>query len=256
LTEKKAKSFCVKKLSIRYDYFTIISNLSFLIHSGEMVVLMGPNGSGKTTLLNTLAGLHLLYQGSFGMVDACDKEYKQQKHRCLAYLPQRNGLDRFFPMSVLQIVRMGIWPSLGLLQRFSREDHEKVDHALEKVRLSAYRNRPISCLSGGQFQRMLFARMMVQDSEILLLDEPFSGIDEETINELMVFLMQWSEQGKMILLSQHSRGQVLRFFTHALLLGKNLHYWGSPKDVLTDENFSHAYQSVNAPFPCSNKNDL
>lgn len=244
LNEKKFKSFSVKDLRIYYRTQPIIKDLSFSIPKGQVLALMGPNGGGKTTLLNTLVGLHTHFTGKWGWEEE-DGTIVPLRREDVAYLPQRHEAQRTFPLSVKQVVSMGLWHQCGLGCLLKEAHQKEIDAALAKVNLLAYRDAPLVSLSGGQYQRMFFARLIVQKAPLVLLDEPFVGIDETTIEGLMALLTQWHHEGKTVLISQHSRARVMKYFPETLLLARHFSRWGKTPDVLTSENIALAYEIVN-----------
>ncbi|WP_241572625.1 metal ABC transporter ATP-binding protein [Rosenbergiella nectarea] len=184
---------------------------------GSLTALTGDNGCGKSTLLKTLAGL----------LPACGGHYHCDSDN-IALLPQQQGLDRTFPLSVKDIVCMGGWSQRTWYGRLPHSVNRRIDEALALTGLSNQVNTPLSQLSGGQLQRTLFARMWVQDSDIWLLDEPFTGVDETTIEQLMALVVQASEMGKTIVVVLHDEQLVRRYFTRQLVLTPGSVQWIYP----------------------------
>ena len=239
------KCFFVDNLNISHDSLCIIHNVSFSIRQGQKMALMGPNGGGKTTLLSTLAGLHPSYQGVFGWKKGAEGTLHTLLRKDMAYLSQHTAIDHHFPVTVRQVVEMGLWPTKGLLGSLTQDDNNDIDQALCRVGLLSCQHKTLSNLSGGQFQRMLFARVIVQKALLLLLDEPFAGVDEETIHNLIQLIDEWAQEGKTIIVSLHSRASVLTYFSETLLLAQHFYRWGKTQDVVTSQNLAQAYDAVN-----------
>ncbi|AUX92549.1 metal ABC transporter ATP-binding protein [Mixta gaviniae] len=190
---------------------------------GSLTAIMGANGAGKSTLLKTLAGLLPAVSGTV--------RYGQRKPQ-IAWLPQQSDIDHHFPLRVSDVVAMGSWPSTGMLRGMGRAMRDRIDNALAQVGLTPLAGRAISQLSGGQFQRMLFARMLVQDAQVLLLDEPFTGIDSQTSTLLLQVIDALHRKGKTIITVLHSQPVVERHFPQLLFLHEGHYHWGSTARVL------------------------
>ncbi|MBT0723121.1 ATP-binding cassette domain-containing protein [Rosenbergiella sp. S61] len=186
---------------------------------GSLTALTGDNGCGKSTLLKTLAGLLPVCAGHYH----CDSTN-------IALLPQHQSLDRTFPLSVKDIVNMGGWSQRTWSGRLQLKVKIRIQEAMDLTGISELANTPLAYLSGGQLQRALFARMWVQDSDVWLLDEPFTGVDESTITRLMTLVGQASEQGKTIVMVLHDEQLVRRYFTRQLVLTPQSAQWVIPID--------------------------
>ncbi|MBY0466388.1 MAG: ATP-binding cassette domain-containing protein, partial [Burkholderiales bacterium] len=160
----------------------------------------------------------------------------------VAYLPQRDDMDHSFPITVADMVAMGLWHEVGALGGYSRAQRQRCADALAQVGLSGFGQRTIATLSGGQFQRALFARLMLQDAPIILLDEPFAGVDTRTSRDLLALLHTWHAQGRTVLAVLHDMDQVRQHFPHALLLARELVAAGPTEVVLTEANLQRARQ--------------
>ncbi|BAE73460.1 metal ion ABC transporter ATP-binding component [Sodalis glossinidius str. 'morsitans'] len=192
--------------------------------SGSMTAIVGANGSGKSTLLKTLAGLLPPVQGSLSFGPAGRPR--------IGYLPQQVEMDRQFPLTVFDVVAMGCWPASGLLRRINRAGQAAIWQALTRVGLETLAQCAISTLSGGQFQRMLFARLLVQEAPLILLDEPFSGIDKPTCGLLMTVIEQLHRQGRTIIVVLHDNQLVAQHFPQTLWLSSSQPAWGPSSRVL------------------------
>ena len=213
-------------LTLGYDGHPAVHHVSCGIAPGTLMAVVGPNGAGKSTLVKALAGL---IQPIGGHIDGL-------QGRRVAYLPQQASLERGFPIRVGEFAAMGLWHETGAFGGFSDAQRERVRDALAAVGLHGYARQPIDTLSGGQLQRALFARLMLQDADILLLDEPFSAIDQRTTADLISLLHGWHRQGKTVLAVLHDLAQVRAAFPRTLMLARELVAWGDTDEVLTPEN--------------------
>ncbi len=220
-----------ENLTLGYDRHPAVHHLSCEIASGALVAVVGPNGAGKSTLLKALVGELSPLQGSFRLKNGRDG---------IAYLPQQSELDRSFPVCVFDMVAMGLWREIGAFGRLRREQAQRVEAALTAVGLSGFESRQIGALSGGQLQRARFARMMLQDAPLLLLDEPFNAIDARTIEDLVALVVGWHAEGRTILAVLHNLELVRRHFPDCLLLAREPVGFGKTSDVLTPERLAAA----------------
>ncbi|MGL9769468.1 MAG: metal ABC transporter ATP-binding protein [Sodalis sp. (in: enterobacteria)] len=193
-------------------------------NSGSMTAIVGANGSGKSTLLKTLAGLLPPVQGSLSFTPTGRPR--------IAYLPQQTEIDRQFPLTVFDVVAMGCWPASSLFRRISQPVQVAIWHALRRVGLEMFPQRTISTLSGGQFQRMLFAQLLVQEAPLILLDEPFNGIDKPTCNLLMTVIEQLHRQGRTIIVVLHDNQLAAQHFPQMLWLSSSKPAWDSSSHIL------------------------
>ncbi|MCJ2036849.1 metal ABC transporter ATP-binding protein [Methylobacterium sp. J-068] len=217
-------------LTLGYDRHPAVHHLGGTIAGGALLALVGPNGAGKSTLLKGIAGEIPCLEGRIERPAAKD---------AIAYLPQAAEIDRTFPLSVLDLVAMGLWHRLGPW-RSARPHRQRLIEALATVGLGGFENRLIGTLSGGQFQRALFARLIVQDARILLLDEPFTGIDGRTTADLLALIRAWHDQGRTIVAALHDLAQVRGHFPQTLLLAREAVAWGPTPRVLTPDNLARA----------------
>jgi zinc/manganese transport system ATP-binding protein len=217
-------------LTLGYDRHPAVHHLDGTIAHGTLLALVGPNGAGKSTLLKGIVGEIPCLEGRIerpGLTDA------------IAYLPQAAEIDRGFPLRVLDLVAMGLWRRLGPW-RSARPHRAMLLEALATVGLGGFENRLIGTLSGGQFQRALFARLIVQDAQVLLLDEPFTGVDGRTTADLLGLIRTWHGQGRTIVAALHDLGQVRAHFPQTLLLAREAVAWGATERVLTAHNLARA----------------
>ncbi|VEB95672.1 Iron(3+)-hydroxamate import ATP-binding protein FhuC [Cedecea lapagei] len=214
----------LKNLELGYYGNVVVSAISGHFQRGSMTAVIGANGCGKSTLLKTLAGLLPPISGSVNFQD-------NMRPR-IAWLPQLGEMDRQFPATVYDVVCMGSWPGRGLFSGLGRKHRERVMEAIERVGLSEHYLRPIDVLSGGQFQRMLFARLLVQDAPLVLLDEPFTGVDAQTSEFLMELMCQMHRDGKTLISVLHNNELVRRHFPEVLLLTSEGYQWGNADEAL------------------------
>ena len=217
-------------LTLGYERHPAVHHVSATLPAGSLVAVVGPNGAGKSTLIKGLAGLVRPMQGHITGLAG----------QRVAYLPQRDDMDHSFPITVADMVAMGLWHEVGALGGYSRAQRQRCTDALAQVGLSGFGQRTIATLSGGQFQRALFARLMLQDAPIILLDEPFAGVDTRTSRDLLALLHTWHAQGRTVLAVLHDMDQVSQHFPHALLLARELVAAGPTPQVLTEANLQRA----------------
>ncbi|MBA3813777.1 MAG: metal ABC transporter ATP-binding protein [Alphaproteobacteria bacterium] len=221
-------SIQLQNLSVSYPQNPVISGLSCHFDAPSLWGIAGPNGAGKSTLLKTLLGIQKLKDGSITFHGFCPCD--------VAYLAQQNQLDRRFPLTVGDTIAMGLFREVGVFQRYSDIQREKMQAALDQVGLSSFWRTPLQALSGGQFQRVLFARLILQDAPVIFLDEPFTGVDAQTINDLMRLLELWVREGRLVIAVLHDLDLVQDYFPQTLLLARHFYKWGPTEDILTKEN--------------------
>ncbi|NMG56131.1 metal ABC transporter ATP-binding protein [Aromatoleum aromaticum] len=221
----------LENLTLGYDRHPAVHHLSCDIASGALVAIVGPNGAGKSTLLKALTGELSPLQGTFRL---------KAGREGVAYLPQQSEMDRSFPVCVFDMVAMGLWRDIGAFGGLRRSQAARVHAALAAVGLSGFEARQIGALSGGQLQRARFARMMLQDAPLLLLDEPFNAIDTRTIEDLVAIVLGWHAEGRTILAVLHDLELVRRHFPECLLLAREPVGFGPTAEVLTSERLAIA----------------
>ena len=219
-------------LTLGYDRHPAVHHLSGEIPAGALVAVVGPNGAGKSTLLKGLAGELRPIGGRIVL--------SELPPGGLAYMPQRSEIDHSFPISVFEVVAMGLWHEIGAFGGLSLSQRERVRAALAAVGMSGFESRPIGSLSGGQLQRARFARLMLQDAPLILLDEPFAAIDSRTVDDLVALILGWHAEGRTILTVVHDLEQVRRHFPTALLLSREPVAFGPTAQVLTPELLARA----------------
>ena len=220
----------INNLTISYDHHPAVHHLDMFINQGDWLAIVGPNGAGKSTLLNALAGVITEYEGDI------EGLYPES----IAYLPQQSQLDKSFPITVYDLVSTGLWNELGFSRGFNANQHNKCEEALEAVGLHGFENRLIGSLSGGQLQRSLFARVLIQDQHIILLDEPFNAIDTKTLIDLTSIIKKWHENNRTVIMVTHDLDYVREHCPKSLLLARERIDFGVTKSVLTEKNLRHA----------------
>jgi len=217
-----------QNLTLGYDRHPAVQHLEAEILEGCLTAIFGPNGAGKSTLLKGVVGALAPLEGrvTFGAL----------KREDIAYLPQQSDIDRAFPLSVVDLVAMGLWREIGPFGWLGRERRARVDAAIAAVGLTGFESRPIGSLSGGQMQRALFARLLLQDARLVLLDEPFTAIDARTMADLIGVVQRWHGEGRTVLAVLHDQETIRAHFPDTLLLARKLVAYGPTEQVLTAEN--------------------
>ena len=226
----------IENLSVSYKETLALKDISLVLQGPTITGIIGPNGAGKSTLLKGMLGI-IPHEGHAFIED---KEMKKSLKK-VAYVEQKIHIDYNFPIKVKECVSLGLYPSIPLFHTLKAKHWKKVDEALEIVGLSDYADRQISQLSGGQFQRVLIARCLVQDADYILLDEPFVGIDSVSEEIIMNTLRELKKAGKTVLIVHHDLGKVAHYFDQVLLLNKELIAFGPTKETFTQANLKQAY---------------
>ncbi|MCK1268701.1 metal ABC transporter ATP-binding protein [Bradyrhizobium sp. 193] len=236
---RRLEGISVRNLSVRYGDRYALESLTGEFGPASLTAVVGPNGAGKSSLLKALAGI---LRPAIGQVTCAAAEW----HR-LAYLPQRDELDRGFPITVAELVALGDWRDFGALRKPPRRLAASVYEAIAAVGLSSLADQQISELSVGQFQRALFARLLLQDADVILLDEPFASLDENTTQDLLPILQRWRTEGRTVVAVLHDLDQVRRYFPSTLLLARSPIAWGETSVSLSVDNLARAKQALNPP---------
>lgn len=226
-----------RDLTLGYDRHPAVHHLDGDVPEGDLLAICGPNGAGKSTLLKGIAGVLSPLTGRIeGHVPAHE----------IAYLPQAAEVDRSFPIDVYDLVSMGLWRRAGLLGGISRADRTRIEAAIAAVGLEGFEARPIGTLSGGQMQRTLFARLLLQDARMILLDEPFTALDAGTVADLVALVERWNGEGRTVLAVLHDLELVRSHFPRTLLLAREAVAWGATREVLTTSNLAEARRMCEA----------
>ena len=219
-----------RDLTLGYGSHPAVHHLNGVVKKGSLTAIVGANGSGKSTLMKGVVGVLKPMAGSA----------LRSAGARIAYLPQQSELDRTFPARVVDLVSMGLWPKRGLLGRFTQDDRKTVSKALMAVGLEGFEGRGIDTLSGGQLQRALFARVLVQDAEIILLDEPFNAIDAKSVVDLVALIKRWHGESRTVMVAVHDLDLVRANFPETLLLARRPVSWGPTDETLKPENLLKA----------------
>ncbi len=228
-----------RNVTVTYGNRNAIENISFQIPHGARVAVVGPNGAGKSTLFKALVGLQPLTAGSIYIHGAPLGHHID----CVAYVPQREEVDLRFPVTVRDVVMMGRYGRLGLLQRPGKVDNEIVHQSLSQMDISNLADRSIGDLSGGQLQRAFLARALAQQPHILLMDEPFTGVDVSTQETTLRLLDDLRTQDVTIMVSTHDLNLARERFDQVILLNRHLVAYGSPAEVFITEHISAAFHT-------------
>lgn len=227
-----------KNLTLGYDRTPAVNHLQVEIDEGSLTAVVGPNGAGKSTLLKGVIGALSPLEGRVAF-DGLSRDN-------IAYLPQQSDIDRTFPLSVFDLVAMGLWQEIGAFGWLGRARRARVDAALAAVGLTGFELRPIGSLSIGQMQRALFARLLLQDAQLVLLDEPFAAIDARTMADLISVVRRWHGEGRTVLAVLHDDEIVRTYFPQTLMLARELVAHGPTEQVLTADNQFRARQMCEA----------
>ena len=227
-----------RDVTLGYDRHPAVHHLNGEVVPGALLAVVGPNGAGKSTLFRGLAGILKPLAGSIdlGGLDIRD----------IAYLPQSADIDRSFPISVFDLVATGLWRRTGFFGGMGKAAREKITQALAAVGLNGFENRAIGTLSGGQMQRLLFARVLLQDARLIVLDEPFNAIDAKTTADLLALVRRWHSEGRTVLAALHDLDMVRANFPDTLLLARGPVAWGPTAETLTPENLLVAMRMCEA----------
>ncbi|MDA9636520.1 manganese/iron ABC transporter ATP-binding protein [SAR86 cluster bacterium] len=228
-----------------------LHDASFDLPEGSITALVGVNGSGKSTLFKSIMGFVSLNKGEVRILGHSVK--KALKSNLVAYVPQNEEIDWNFPVLVKDVVMMGRYGHMNFLKIPKKIDLEKVSNALDKVDMSSYANSQIGELSGGQKKRVFIARALAQESRVVLLDEPFTGVDVKTEEQIMLLLKDMRSEGKIILVSTHNLGSVPEFCDRSVLINKTVLAQGTTKEIYTQENLQLTFGGVLRRFVLTGK---
>jgi zinc/manganese transport system ATP-binding protein len=225
-------------LTLGYERHPAVHHLDGAVNNGALLAVVGPNGAGKSTLFKGIVGTLKPLAGSI--------ERHGLDARNIGYLPQVPDIDRSFPINVYDMVAMGLWRARGLFGSIGGKDRHAIEAAIAAVGLTGFEGRTIGTLSGGQMQRMLFARLLVQDARVIVLDEPFTAIDARTSADLLDLVRRWHAERRTVLAALHDVDLVRRVFPETLLIAREPVAWGATREVLTPENLKKAQRMCEA----------
>jgi len=226
----------VHRLSVRYNGRFALEDISFHLHAGEHVAVVGPNGAGKSTLFKVVAGVLPPTSGEVNIFGSMPRG-----HVCIAYIPQRSQVDWNFPVNVADVVMMGRIAKLGPLSWPKKRDWDLVHQSLQIVELDTLAKRQIGELSGGQQQRMFIARALAQEAELMLMDEPLTGLDAPSQESILSLLDELQRQNVTVMVATHDLEQAAQHFDRIMLLNHRLIGFGTPDEVLQTEKLIQAY---------------
>jgi zinc/manganese transport system ATP-binding protein len=225
-------------VTIGYGRRPAVHHLAGTVPAGTLLAVVGPNGAGKSTLMKAIAGALPPLEGRVVRQGLSPHE--------IAYLPQAAEIDRSFPINVYDLVAMGLWRRAGLFGGIGRRDREAVASAVAAVGLGGFEGRVIGSLSGGQMQRALFARLLLQDARLILLDEPFTAIDTKTANDLLDLVRRWHGEARTVVAVLHDLDVVRDHFPDCMVLAREVVAWGPTREVLTAEVMLRARRIIEA----------
>lgn len=226
----------LRDVSLAYGAHVALTGLSGSFAPGSLTAVVGPNGAGKSSLLDLLAGTQRPNSG--------EVRCPARARRRLAFLPQQAEIDRDYPVTVGEVVALGLWRSFGALRTPAADAAQRVAAAVAAVGLEGLTARRIGELSVGQMQRVLFARLMLQEASVILLDEPFAAVDERTTADLLALVARWHGERRTVIAVMHDLAQVRAHFPAALLLARAPIAWGPTASVLTEANLARARETV------------
>lgn len=221
-----------RDLTLGYERHPAVHHLSGAVEEGALLAVCGPNGAGKSTLLKGISGALKPLDGRIDLHGVAVRD--------IAYLPQGAEVDRSFPIHVYDMVAMGLWRRAGLFGGIGAKDRARIEEAIAAVGLLGFEARPIGTLSGGQMQRTLFARLLLQDARVILLDEPFNALDAATVSDLLALVARWHTEGRTVLAVLHDFELVRTSFPQTLLLARSPVAWGPTRDALSPQNLLKA----------------
>jgi zinc/manganese transport system ATP-binding protein len=233
-----AAQLIFRDVTLGYDRHPAVHHLTGEVEVGALLAVVGPNGAGKSTLFRGIVGLLKPLAGTIEMAGL--------NARTIAYLPQLADIDRSFPISVIDFVSTGLWRATGIFGGIGKAARERIAQAIAAVGLTGFENRGIGTLSGGQMQRLLFARVLLQDARVIVLDEPFNAMDATTSADLLRLVGRWHGEGRTVLAALHDMEMVRAHFPQTLLLAREPVAWGVTAEVLTAEKLREARRMCEA----------
>ncbi len=242
-TAAAASGICARDVTVTYrNGHTALWDASFDIPRGTITALVGVNGAGKSTLFKAIMGFVPAAKGTIRILDRTVKEALRQN--LVAYVPQSEEVDWAFPVLVEDVVMMGRYGHMGFMRRPKPADEAAVDQALKRVNMQDYRHRQIGELSGGQRKRVFLARALAQDGQVILLDEPFTGVDVQTEDQIVTLLRELRDEGRVMLVSTHNLGSVPEFCDRTVLVKGTVLCHGPTETTFTRENLEKAFGGV------------
>lgn len=227
----------VEDLTVAYHEKPVLWDVDLKVPPGVLMAVIGPNGAGKTTLIKSVLGL---VKPAAGRVLIFGRPYTERR-RLVAYVPQRGSVDWDFPTTVIDVVMMGTYSSLGWIRRPGKKEKERAEQALDKVGMADFRDRQISQLSGGQQQRVFLARALVQEARVFFMDEPFQGVDATTEKAIVRLLKELRQAGKTVIVVHHDLQTVKEYFDWVMMLNVRRIAVGPVNQVFTDQNLRLTY---------------
>ncbi len=241
--ETTGQGICARDVTVTYrNGHTALWNASFEVPRGTVTALVGVNGAGKSTLFKAIMGFVPTAQGDISLLGMSVAEALRKN--LVAYVPQSEEVDWEFPVLVEDVVMMGRYGHMGFLRRPRTADHAAVDAALDRVNMREFRHRQIGELSGGQRKRVFLARALAQDGQVILLDEPFTGVDVKTEDQIVQLLRDLRDEGRVMLVSTHNLGSVPEFCDRTVLVKGTVLAYGTTEETFTRENLEHAFGGV------------
>jgi zinc/manganese transport system ATP-binding protein len=232
MSSASAPTLQFDNVTLGYNRHPAVHHLQGEITAGTLLAVVGPNGAGKSTLLKGIVGELRPLQGKITL--------NGLKREAIAYLAQQSTLDTTFPIVIHDFVAMGLWAEFGAFRSFNRQARARIEQAIAAVGLAGLEQRPIGQLSGGQLQRARFARVSLQDSPLVLLDEPYAAIDANTVRDLAALVRQWNSEGRTVISVLHDFEHVRQEYPQTLLLAREVVARGATTAVLTDDNLLRA----------------
>ncbi|WP_436646045.1 metal ABC transporter ATP-binding protein [Lactiplantibacillus plantarum] len=229
----------VQNLTVAYSDTPVFTDVAVNFNAGKITGIIGPNGAGKSTMIKAMLGLIKFQTGTVEYEGRALKQFQKQ----IAYVEQRKDLDLTFPINVFDVVLTGTYGKLGLFREPSKADRQRCQDSLEQLELADLVQRQISQLSGGQLQRVFVARALVQEADIIILDEPFVGIDLQSETAIMTILHQWRDAGKMIIVVHHDLNKVSRYFDDLVILNHGIVDYGPVDAVYTPANIERTFSA-------------